>query len=80
MLCCAVCRAWAGLSHHGVVHAVCVQRQRLQFPPDAPEALVELGQACMSYEPKDRPTFKDVLDVLMPLRDFICHAMAEQQQ
>jgi hypothetical protein len=79
MLCHAVlCRAWAGLSHHGVVHAVCVKRQSLQFPPDAPEALVDLGQACMSYQPEDRPTFRDVLDVLTPLRDFICQALSDK--
>ena len=49
----------------------------LQGAPEAPEALVDLGQACMS-QPEDRPTFRDVLDVLTPLRDFICSAMSEQ--
>jgi len=64
-------RAWAGLTHHAVVHTVCVKKLQLQFPSDAPEALADLGRACMSYRPEDRPTFKDILDVLLPLRDFV---------
>lgn len=74
---CFACRAWAGLSHHAVVHAVCVKKQHLQFPPEAPEALVDLGKACMSHDPEERPTFKDILDILMPLRDFVQASMAE---
>lgn len=64
-------RAWAGLSHHAVVHSVCIKKLQLQFPPEAPEALVQLGQACMSYQSEDRPTFKDILEVLLPLRQFV---------
>lgn len=64
-------RAWAGLSHSGVVHAVCVLKQQLQFPPEAPEALVQLGRACMAHDPAERPTFADILEVLTPLRQFI---------
>jgi hypothetical protein len=74
--CCAVlCRAWAGLSHHGVVLAVCVKRQQLKFPAEAPEALVSLGQACMAADPEARPSFDDIVDVLAPLRDFVSSAL-----
>jgi hypothetical protein len=66
-------RAWAGLSHSAVVQAVCVQRLQLQFPPDSPEALSMLGQACLSYDPADRPTFEDILEVLEP-----CQALLAQ--
>lgn len=79
MLCCPVLwclallhrRAWAGLSHHAVVHAVCVKRQQLQFPSEAPEALVMLGQACMSAAPEERPTFEDILEVLGACRSYV---------
>ncbi|KAF6260297.1 kinase-like domain-containing protein [Scenedesmus sp. NREL 46B-D3] len=64
-------RAWAGLSHMGVVNAVCCNRQQLQFPGDAPDALVMLGVACMAHDPAERPTFQDVLDILEPLNDVI---------
>jgi len=66
-------RAWAGMSHSAVVQAVCVKQQQLQFPSDAPEALSMLGQACMSYNPADRPTFEDILEVLEP-----CTALLSQ--
>jgi hypothetical protein len=76
LLCCVMlCRAWAGLSHQGVVLAVCVKRQQLKFPPEAPEALVALGQACMASEPEARPSFDDIVEVLEPLRDFVSSAL-----
>lgn len=72
VLCHAVLyRAWAGLSHHGVVLTVCVKHQQLNFPAEAPEALVALGQACMAADPEARPSFDDIVDVLAPLRDFV---------
>jgi hypothetical protein len=60
-------RAWAGMSHIAVVDAVCCKKQQLEFPEGAPEALVMLGKACMSYHPADRPSFDDVLEILAPL-------------
>jgi hypothetical protein len=32
----------------------------------------------MAWAAADRPTFKDVLEVLTPLREFVKQAMAEQ--
>lgn len=64
-------RAWAGMSHMAVVNAVCCQKLQLQFPADAPEGLVILGQACMSYDPNDRPSFRDVLEILEPLNELL---------
>lgn len=66
-------RAWVGLSHSAVVQAVCVKRQQLQFPVDTPDALAMLGRACLSYDPEERPTFEDILEVLGP-----CLALIEQ--
>lgn len=56
-------RAWAGLSHARVIQLVCVERMGLIFPPDTPDALVMLGTACMAFDPADRPTFEDILEV-----------------
>jgi hypothetical protein len=64
-------RAWAGMSHMAVVNAVCCDKRQLQFPDDAPEALVMLGRACMAYNAAERPTFQDILDILEPLNDVI---------
>jgi hypothetical protein len=64
-------RAWAGLSHQAVVHAVCVERLQLAFPQDTPEAVVMLGEACLAYEPSERPSFQDIVDVLMPLSEVL---------
>jgi hypothetical protein len=54
-----------------VVNAVCCDKKQLQFPDDAPEALVMLGRACMAYIAAERPTFQDILDILDPLNDVI---------
>lgn len=62
------------MSHQAVVKAVCIDKLQLQFPADAPEALVALGQACMSYDPDERPSFEDILEVLAPLNDMIVSA------
>jgi hypothetical protein len=64
-------RAWAGLSHQAVVHAVCVDRLQLAFPADAPDAVVMLGEACLAFEPRDRPSFQDIVDILMPLSEVL---------
>ncbi|WIA44433.1 hypothetical protein OEZ86_007193 [Tetradesmus obliquus] len=63
-------RAWAGMSHMAVVNAVCCDKKTLQFPADAPDALVMLGKACMAYNPAERPTFQDILDILEPLNEW----------
>lgn len=67
-------RAWAGMSHQGVVKAVCIDKLQLQFPEEAPDALAALGEACMSYNPDERPSFEDILDILAPLNDVIVSA------
>lgn len=64
-------RAWAGMSHVAVVNAVCSQKLQLQFLNDSPDGLVLLGQACMNFEPADRPSFRDILDILEPLNELI---------
>lgn len=64
-------RAWAGMSHMAVVNAVCCQKLQLKFPQDAPEGLVILGQACMTYDAADRPTFREVLEILEPLNELL---------
>jgi hypothetical protein len=60
-------RPWAGMSHAAVVHAVCVQQRRLEFGPDADEGAAMLARACMARDPEERPSFREVLEVLEPL-------------
>lgn len=64
-------RAWAGMSHAAVVHAVCVAQTQLRFPPDAPEGLVQLASACLNPDPTHRPSFAEMLEVLVPLRQYV---------
>lgn len=60
-------RPWVGLSHAGVVKAVCVDKRQLQFTDSTPECIQLLSQACMSYDPAGRPSFKDIVDVIQPV-------------
>ncbi|KIZ04238.1 hypothetical protein MNEG_3718 [Monoraphidium neglectum] len=60
---------WRGMTRATLLHAVCVERRRLEFGPasDVPECLQLLAAACMAHDPCDRPTFGDILDILQPL-------------
>lgn len=33
-----------------------------------------LGEACLAHEPRDRPSFQDIVDVLMPLSEVLLGA------
>jgi hypothetical protein len=59
------------MSHSAVVQAVCVKKQTLQFPADSPGPLSMLGQACLSHDPADRPTFSDILEILEPCQTLL---------
>ena len=48
--------------------AVALQRQALTMPPDTPAPLVELANACMAHDPKRRPAFQDICELLTELR------------
>ncbi|KIZ04237.1 Mitogen-activated protein kinase kinase kinase 11 [Monoraphidium neglectum] len=60
---------WRGMTRATLLHAVCVERRRLEFGPasDVPECLQLLAAACMAHDPSDRPTFRDILEILQPL-------------
>jgi len=60
-------RPWAGMAHAQVVRAVAAEGRALAWPDDAPQGLAALGEACLSADPAERPTFADVLEVLDPL-------------
>ena len=64
-------RAWAGLSHAAVIQSVCHERLQLVFPDGAMDAYVELARACMAYDPEQRPTCDDILEVLTPFAQAI---------
>jgi hypothetical protein len=57
-------RPWAGMSHAAVVDAVCTQRRGLEPPPGAPEGVAFLASACMARDPSERPSFREILEIL----------------
>ena len=73
-------RPWRGLSHAQVVEAVGREGKVLLWPDEAPDGLAALGEACCSPEPRDRPTFADVLEVLQPLVALIERAEEQQEE
>ncbi|KIZ02534.1 Mitogen-activated protein kinase kinase kinase 11 [Monoraphidium neglectum] len=64
---CAGRRVWAGLTHAAIVKAVCAEGRRLEFGPETHEGVALLAQACMARDPRERPSFREVLEVLEPL-------------
>jgi serine/threonine protein kinase/GAF domain-containing protein len=70
-------RPWQALSHAQVVRMVAIEGAQLRWPDDAPQGLATLGEACLSRDPEDRPTFADVLEVLDPLVEVLLSAAAE---
>ncbi len=58
---------WGGMGHAAIVAAVVGDRRRLQFTAATPDGVALLANAAMAYEPAERPTFQDILDVLAPL-------------
>ena len=73
-------RPWRGLSHARVVEAVGREGKVLPWPDEAPDGLAALGEACCSPEPRGRPTFADVLEVLQPLVALIERAEEQQEE
>ncbi len=57
-------RAWRHLPPLGVVHAVALQRRRLEVPKSAPPAVADLMQRCMAEDPGMRPSFNEILPTL----------------
>jgi serine/threonine protein kinase len=66
---CVGTQPWGGAGPATVIASVCVDRAGLGFEPDCgvPECLQLLASACMAWEPSERPTFEDILDILEPL-------------
>jgi hypothetical protein len=64
------------MSHAAVIAAVCLQHQRLDFPPETPSSFVSLAEACMNHEARHRPSFDDVMEVLTPLAEVATSATA----
>lgn len=60
-------RSWAGLPFDMVVSLVTSNASQLRFSPSVPREWASLGQACMSYVPADRPSFKQIVAVLTAL-------------
>ncbi len=57
-------RPYAGLQAGQVLLGVKTGTLRLQWPPWVNKSLVKVGQACMRFEPKERPGFKGIRSAL----------------
>lgn len=58
---------WSGLGPGQVVGAVAFQNRRLTIPQNTCPKLVSLMEACWLDDPKQRPSFKDIVDILKKL-------------
>ncbi|KAI8473688.1 MAG: kinase-like domain-containing protein [Monoraphidium minutum] len=60
---------WQGHTTAEVLHNVCVLQRAPALGPGSrvPECLRLLVSACTAQDPAQRPTFKDILDILTPL-------------
>ena len=50
-----------------VIFHVTIQNKSLEFPPTVPEELSSIGAQCMSKDPVNRPTMKEVVAALEKL-------------
>lgn len=75
---------WGGLGAAAVVHAVCVEGRALGFDEECsaepaaadsvPDCLRLLARACMAADPRERPGFSEILEILEPLGRLGCAA------
>lgn len=77
---CEGSRPWAGMSHCAIVRAVCSGERQLQFGDHTPDVIQTLALACLSHEPRDRPTFDDIIDVLGPVAAALRAQWEEEQE
>ncbi|KIZ03647.1 Mitogen-activated protein kinase kinase kinase [Monoraphidium neglectum] len=73
---CVGSRPWAGMSHAAVVRAVVQERRSLELGSETPEGVALLAGACMARDPNERPSFREVLEVLEPLGEMLEEALA----
>jgi serine/threonine protein kinase len=57
-------RAWEGLNHAQIIHAVAILHSSLEFAPEAPTSFQCLSKRCMAGDPELRPSFCEVVRVL----------------
>lgn len=50
-----------------VIFHVTIQNKSLEFPSTVPEELSNIGAKCMSKDPAERPTMKEVVETLEKL-------------
>jgi len=48
---------------------VCQEKYRLPLPPDCPNAIADLIQKCFSYDPLQRPSFRECFGILTSYLD-----------
>lgn len=57
-------RAWEGLNHAQVIHAVAIMHSSLEFTAETPAGYQRLSKRCMAADPEQRPTFPEVVCAL----------------
>lgn len=58
---------WSGLNAAQVVGAVGFQNRRLQIPKDVKPEIAAIIEACWANDPRKRPSFASIMDLLKPL-------------
>lgn len=51
-----------------IIYSVGLQKERLQRPARCPDDLWQLTEACWAQDPRDRPSFADMLHTLQQLQ------------
>ncbi|XP_058722521.1 probable serine/threonine-protein kinase SIS8 isoform X3 [Vicia villosa] len=59
---------WRGMNSMQVVGAVGFQYRRLDIPDDMDPAIADIIRKCWQTDPKERPTFAEILAALKPLQ------------
>ncbi|GBG66126.1 hypothetical protein CBR_g55470 [Chara braunii] len=59
---------WDGMNPMQVVGAVGFQNRCLTIPDNVDPSVASIIQDCFSHDPKDRPSFSELLDLLKPLQ------------
>uniref|UniRef100_A0A915I7T5 receptor protein-tyrosine kinase n=1 Tax=Romanomermis culicivorax TaxID=13658 RepID=A0A915I7T5_ROMCU len=60
---------YPGLSNEEVINYVVDQRQTLKIPENTPQSMIDIFTRTWKYDPKDRPTFDDLLGSLKDCGD-----------
>jgi len=63
-------RPWAGLRHAQIITAKVMKqpKDQLQWPPGSHKTIKAIAQHCLQFDPHQRPTFDEVVEMLKVLQ------------